>query len=79
MTKVISLILINLGSKDLMISHYFYFADGFKYQPYVCNRCHDFSMGVQNLHDFFVLTVKNVDYRVYIADVDKKNCFVFFK
>ena len=29
-------------------------------------------MVVQNRNDFFILTVKNIDYRVYIAGVDKK-------
>ena len=62
----------NSGSKECMICHFFYFSDGFKYQPYVCNGCHDFSMGVQKLSDFFIVTVKNIDYRVYIANVDKK-------
>ena len=48
---------------------YYYFKDiGFKYQPYVCNGCHDFSMTVQNLSS---LTIKNVDYRVYITGVYK--------
>ena len=60
-------------SKEYMICHYWYFNNGFKYQPYVCNRCHDFSMTVQSLNDFFILTVKNIDYRVYIDTVDKKN------
>ena len=55
-----------------MICHSWYLSDGFKYQPYVCNRCHDFSMGAQKLRDFFILTIKNVDYRVYIVGVDKK-------
>ena len=55
-----------------MIFHYWYFRDGFKYQPYVYNGCHDFNMCVQNLSDFFILTIKNVDYRIYIAGVDKK-------
>ena len=45
-------------SKECMICHYFYFSDGFKYQPYVC--------------DFFIVTMKNVDYRVYIVGADKK-------
>ena len=32
-------------SVECMICHYWYFKDiGFKYQPYVCNECHDFSM-----------------------------------
>ena len=59
-----------------MIYHYCYFKDGFKYQPYVCNGCHDFSMTVGNLSDFFVVTVKNVDYRVYITVVDETAVFI---
>ena len=55
-----------------MICRYFYFSDGFKYQPYVCNSCHEFSMGVQNLNDFFIVTIKSIDYRVYIVTVDRK-------
>ena len=55
-----------------MICHYFYDSDGFKYQPYVSNGCLDFSMTIQNLKDFFIVTIKNVDYRVYIVGVDKK-------
>ena len=27
---------------------------------------------VQNLSDFFVVTIKKVDYRVYITGIDKK-------
>ena len=37
-----------------MICDYSYFSDGFKYQPYVCNEFHDFSMTVMNLNDFFI-------------------------
>ena len=59
-------------SKECMTCHYWYFSDGFKCQPYVCNGCHDFSMTVQNLNDFFIVTVKNIDYRIYIVGVDKK-------
>ena len=62
----------NKESKECMIYHYWYFSDGFKYQPYVFNSCYDFSMTVQNLSDFFIVTVQNIDHRVYIANVDKK-------
>ena len=49
-----------------------YNSDGFKYQPYVCNECHDFSMAVQNLKNLFIVTIKNIDYRVSIVGADKK-------
>ena len=61
------------NSVKCMIGNYYYFKDiRFKYQPYVCNGCHDFSMAVQNLSDFFVVTIKNVNYRINITGVDKK-------
>ena len=61
-------------SGKCMICNYCYFSDGFKYQPDICNGCHGFSMTVQSLSDFFILSVKNVDYRVYIVGVNKKRC-----
>ena len=62
------------NSLECMICHYWYFKDtGFKYQPYVCNGCHDFSMFVQNLSDFLTLKIKNVDYRYYLVGIDKKD------
>ena len=72
----------NMGENSVkyMICNYYYFKDiGFKYQPYVCNGCHDFSMTVQNLSEFFVVTIKNVDCKVYITDFDKKQLFLFLK
>ena len=36
-------------------------------------------MAVQNLNDFFVVTIKNVDYRVYITGVDKKAAVFILK
>ena len=61
-----------------MICNYHYFKDiGFKYQPYVCNPCHDFSMRVQNLSDFLIVTIKNIDYRLYILQVLIKKAAVF--
>ena len=61
-------------SVECMICHYWYFKDiGFKYQPYVCNKCHDFSMIVQNLDDFLILNIKNVDYRCCVVNMKKKD------
>ena len=62
-----------------MICQYFYFSDSFKYQPSVCDACHDFNMIIQNLKDFFIVTVQNIDYRVYIANFDKKAAVYILK
>ena len=66
---------INFSGSDesvkCIICYYSYFIDSFKYQPYVCNGCHDFSMTVQNLSAFFVVAIKNIN-RVYISGIDKK-------
>ena len=68
------------NSVKWMICNYCYFKNiRFKYQLYICNGCHDFSMTVQNLNDFFVVTIKNVDYRLYITGVDKKADIFIFK
>ena len=57
-----------------MLCHYWYFKDiAFKYQPYVCNGCHDFSITIQNLDDFVILRVKSVDYRCCVVNMSKKD------
>ena len=57
-----------------MICHYWYFKEiGFKYQPYVCNGYHDLSMIVQNLDDFVILKIKDVDYTYCVVNMSKKD------
>ena len=58
---------------ECMICHYFYDGDGFNYQPFVYNGCHEFSMTVQDLKEFFIVTIKNIDYRVLM----KKLLFIY--
>ena len=61
-------------SVECIICHYWYFKGiGFKYQPYVCNGCHDFSIIVQNLDDFVILRIKGVDYRCCVVSMSKKD------
>ena len=62
-----------------MISNHYYFKNKFNYHPYVCNDCHDFSMTVMDLSDFFISNIKNNDYRVYISNIDKKEAIINFK
>ena len=42
------------GVKCITCNHY-YFEDNLNYQPYACNKCHDFSMTVTDLSYFFFL------------------------
>ena len=62
-----------------IVSNHYYSKDKFDYQPYVFNKCHDFSVTVMDLSDFLVLPNKNVDYRVYISGTDKKEAVNIFK
>ena len=62
-----------------MICNHYYFKDKFNYQSYDCNECHDFSMNVMDLSDFYVLTIIGNDYRVYNSNIDKKEAIIIFK
>ena len=51
-------------SKECDVSHYLYFLNySFKFQPNVCNRCHDLLMMPINLSDIAILNIKSSDYR----------------
>ena len=61
-------------SVECMICHYWYFKNiAFKYQSYVCNGCHDFSMILQKLDDFVILKIKGIDYRCCVVNMSKKD------
>ena len=66
------------GAKCMICSHY-YFKYDFNYQPYVRNKCHHYSVTVTDLSDFFILNIKNSDYRVYISNNDKKEAIIISK
>ena len=57
-----------------MVCHYWYFKDiGSRYQPYVSNGCHNFSMIVENLDNFIISRVKGVDHRCCVVNMSKKD------
>ena len=61
-------------SVECMTCHYWHFKDiRFRYQPFVCNGCHDFSMIVQKLDDFVISRVKGIDYRCCVVNMSKKD------
>ena len=49
----------------------FYLNKGFKFQTYVCNRCHDLLMMFMNLSDIAILRIKNADYFCIITGISK--------
>ena len=61
-------------SKECIICHYWYFKDiGYKYQPHVCNGCHDLSMVVYDLNNFMILNIKGVNYRSYVSNMSNND------
>ena len=68
----------NNKNEGIKCNHY-YFKDSFNYQPYVCDKCHDFLINVMDLSDFFILNIKGNDYRVYISELDQKRSNDYFK
>ena len=62
-----------------MVCNHCHFKDKSDCQPNVCNDCHNFSMNIMNLSDFFVLNIKDVDYRLYMSGINKKEAMNIFK
>ena len=61
-------------SKKCMIRHYWYFKDiGYKYEPYICNGCHDLSVVVYDLNDFMILNIKGGNCRRYGFNFSKSD------
>ena len=51
------------NSKECMVSHYWFFNHGFKFQDSVCDGFHVFTMLNVNINDVTIIAIKNVDYR----------------
>ena len=60
------------ASKECDICHYWCFLNfSFKFQPNVCNICHDLLMMSMNLTNIAVLNIKDSDYRCIISLISK--------
>ena len=56
-----------VASKECDICHYWYFLDyRFKFQPSVCNKCHDLLMMSIILSDIAILNIEDSDHRCII-------------
>ena len=59
-------------SKECDICQYWYFLNkGFKFQPNVCSRCHEFLMMSMNLSDIAILNIKSADYPCIFRGISK--------
>ena len=46
------------ASKEGSICHYWYFLDkAFKYEPYLCNGCHDLKQKAMNFNDVAIVSI----------------------
>ena len=60
------------ASKLCDICYYWYFLNkGFKFQPNVCNRCHDLLMMSMDLSYIAVLNIKSTGYGCIISGISK--------
>ena len=60
------------ASKECMLCHYWYFKDvGFKFEPHVCNKCHDVLMTAYELKNIAILNVKAVDFRCILWGISR--------
>ena len=49
--------------KECMLCHYWYFKDvGFKFEPHVCNKCHNALMTAYELKNIAYLNVKGISF-----------------
>ena len=68
------------ASKECKICHYWYFKDiGFKYEPYLCNGCHDLMQKAVNFNDVAIVSVKGSYYRIHFWYISKDDAMNIMK
>ena len=68
------------ASEECDICHYWYFLDkGFKYEPYLCNGCHDLMQKAINFNDVAILSVKRTGYRIHFWHMSKDDAINIIK
>ena len=68
------------ASEECDICHYLCFLNySFKFQPNVCNRCHDLLMMSMNHSDITILNFKGSHYRCIISLISKNEAINLMK
>ena len=58
--------------KECDICHYWYCKNiGFKYEPYLCNDCHDLMQKAMNFNDVAIVSAKGSDYKIHFWYMSK--------
>ena len=59
-------------SKEYMLCHYWCFkVVGFRFEPHVCNKCHDVLMTAYELKNIAILNVKGIDLRCILWGISR--------
>ena len=59
-------------SRNCMLCHCSYFKDvEFRFEPHVCNKCHDVLMTAYELKNIAILNVKGVDFRCILWGISR--------
>ena len=62
------------ASKECDICHYWYLKDiGFKYEPYLCNGCHDLMQKAMSFNDVAIVYVKESACRIHFWSCTKND------
>ena len=62
-----------------MIYHYWFFDQGFKFQDFVCNVCHDLTILSNSISHITIITIKNIDYHCIIHNISKSESINLLK
>ena len=61
-----------MHQKSLKFCHYWYFKDiGFKYEPYLCNGCHDLMQKAFSFNDVANAYIKRSAYRIRFIIINR--------
>ena len=59
-------------SKECDICHYWHFKDiGFRYEPYLCNGCHDLMQKSMSFNNVAIVYVKGSAYKIHFWYISK--------
>ena len=60
------------SSKECDICHYWYFKGlGLKYEPYICNGCHDLMQKAMSFNNIAIVYVNGNAYRIHFCYMSK--------